>query len=287
MRMRSDAVTAAASAAPDREFDTWLTDPARRAVLVIAHPAHEIRVLHWLSSVRPHVYVLTQGSRSGADSARRKASELLIETHGATIAKTWGGVWDRDLYEMLLAAQYETLLQWADELADDLIARGVDLVVADSWQHYNVAHDLTYLIAKLAVRRARQALGRDITFATYPVVPSTLAPGAPDSPTVADLRLPTEAIAAKRSAIGLIPGIAAEVADIDFADGANAHMFETFSAALPLEDLLQPPRQTPLYEVFGEDRVRAGIYRDVVRWTHLLQACEALIQASRDKVRTA
>lgn len=157
-------------------FETWLTDPARRAALVIAHPAHEIRVLHWLSRVRPHVYILTQGSRSGADSARRQASELLIEAQGASIAKTWGGAWDRDLYDMLLDGRYEKLLQWADELTADFIARAVDLVVADSWQHYNVAHDITYALARLAVQSARRALGRDITLVTYPVLPPALAP---------------------------------------------------------------------------------------------------------------
>ncbi|MCX7359679.1 MAG: hypothetical protein NT015_16260 [Alphaproteobacteria bacterium] len=270
-----------------REFETWLTDPARRAALVIAHPAHEIRVLHWLSSVRPHVYILTQGSRSGADSARREASELLIMAQGATIAKTWGGAWDRDLYDMLLDGKYETLLHWADELTADFIARAVDLVVADSWQHYNVAHDITYALARLAVQRARHALGRDITLLTYPVVPPTLAPGAPLAPAAANLRLPHAAVAAKIAALGLIPGIATETADINTAEGADAHMYEAFHNALPLAQLLQMPRQTPLYEVFGEDRVRAGIYTDVVRWPHLARACEALAQANSATAQAA
>ena len=124
-------------------FEAWVSDPNRRAALVIAHPAHEVRILRWLSLVRPHVYILTQGSRSGADSTRRAASERLIETHGATVEKDWAGAWDRDLYDMLLDGNYAPLLEWADQLTDDFIAREVDLVVSDSWQHYNVAHELT------------------------------------------------------------------------------------------------------------------------------------------------
>ncbi len=196
------------------------------------------------------------------------------------MAETWGGAWDRDLYEMLLDGRYSKLLQWADELAADLIARAVDLVVADSWQHYNVAHDLTYVLAKVAVQSARQVLGRDIALVTYPVVPPTLAPCGPLAPTVATFRLSPEAIAAKNAAIGFVPGIATESADIRVAEGEDAHVFETFHNALPLERLLQTPRETPLYEVFGEDRVRAGIYTDVVRWPHLLRACEALAHAN-------
>ena len=283
--MRKDAPTAIS---PDaRDFGAWLIDPSRRAALVVAHPAHEIRVLHWLSRVRPHVYILTQGSRSGADSARRQASELLIEAQGASIAKTWGGAWDRDLYDMLLDGAYETLLQWTDQLAADFAARAVDLVVADSWQHYNIAHDLTYALAHLAVQRARRVLGRDITFVTYPVVPPALAPGAPSALSVATFRLPATGIAAKRKAADLIPGIASEAAEINAAEGADAHTYETFDAAIPLMRLLQAPAETPLYEIFGEDRVRAGIYTDVVRWPHLLRACEALIQARETPARAA
>ena len=276
--MRKDAVIEPLSPKAG-DFETWLTDPARRAALVIAHPAHEIRVLHWLSRVRPHVYILTQGSRSGADSARRQASELLIEAQGASIAKTWGGAWDRDLYDMLLDGRYEKLLQWADELTADFITRAVDLVVADSWQHYNVAHDITYALARLAVQSARRALGRDITLVTYPVLPPALAPGAPSASVIANLRLPPAAIDAKIAAMGAIPGIAAETSDINTAEGADAHLYEAFYSVLPLQRLLRTPNQTPLYEVFGEDRVRAGIYTDVVRWPHLLRACEALVQA--------
>lgn len=284
--MRKGAVTASTSLKPGG-FDAWLIDPARRAALVIAHPAHEIRVLHWLSRVRPHVYILTQGSRSGADSARRQASELLITAQGATIAETWGGAWDRDLYDMLLDGQYAKLLQWADELTADFVARAVDLVVADSWQHYNVAHDITYALARLAVQRARQALGRDITLVTYPVVPSALAPGAPSASTLATFRLSPEAIATKNATIGSIPGIATESAEINGAEGEHAHVFETFHSASPLASLLQTPRQTPLYEVFGEDRVRAGIYTDVVRWPHLLRACEVLVRADAATAQAA
>lgn len=274
--MRSDAVTTSLS---PKDFAAWLTDPARRAALVVAHPAHEIRIFHWLSRVRPHTYILTQGSRSGADSTRRHASECLIEAQGATIAKTWGGVWDRDLYGMLLNGEYTLMQRWADELAADFIARDIDLVVADNWQHYNVAHDLTYALAYLATERARQVLGREITLVTYPVVPAAMTPGAPSAPIAADVRLPDNAAVAKTAAIAQVPGIASESADIDANEGIDAYLFETFHHALLLDELLQTPREKPLYEVFGEQRVRAGIYTEIVRWPHLLHACEALMKA--------
>lgn len=260
-------------------FEAWVSDPNRRAALVIAHPAHEVRILRWLSLVRPHVYILTQGSRSGADSTRRAASERLIETHGATVEKDWAGAWDRDLYDMLLDGNYAPLLEWADQLTDDFIAREVDLVVSDSWQHYNVAHELTYVIAALAVQRTREALGREVTLITYPVVALSMSPAAPIAPTVARFELNQAAVSAKRAAMEQIPDIAAEVSAIDAAEGREAHALETFSAALPLGSILRTPRDAPLYEVFGLERVNAGIYTDVVRWPHVQRACEALLNA--------
>jgi hypothetical protein len=38
--------------------------PDGRAALVIAHPGHELRALHWLRLSRPCVFVLTDGSGS-------------------------------------------------------------------------------------------------------------------------------------------------------------------------------------------------------------------------------
>ena len=95
------------------------------------------------------------------------------------------------------------------------------------------------------------------------------------------VRLPDLAAATKSAAIAQVPGIASEASDIDAAEGADAYLFEPFHHALPLEDVLQAPRETPLYEVFGEQRVRAGIYTEIVRWKHLLRACETLVNSCR------
>ena len=269
------------------EFEAWLSDPVRRAALVVAHPAHEVRILRWLSLVRPHVYILTQGSRSGADSTRRAASERLIEAHGATVAKDWAGAWDRDLYDMLLDGKYGALLDWADQLTEDFIAREIDLVVADSWQLYNVAHEITYVIAALAAQRAREALGREVALVTYPVVPHSMSPAAPVAPTLARFKLTQAAVNTKRAAMEQIPDIATEASAIDESEGREAHALETFNAALPLGSILRTPREAPVYEVFGMERVKAGIYTDVVRWPHVQRACEALINARAAATKAA
>lgn len=234
--------------------------------------------MQWLSCARPHVYNLTQGSRSGADPARRRASDRLIGACGATVAP-WGGAWDRDLYQAILTATPAPFIEWAKALEQDFIARDVDLVVADAWQYYNVAHDLTHLMARLAVSAASARLGRSIVFLDYPVVPESLAPGAPFVREAATLSLCAEDAARKRASIASVPDIAGEAAEIEQTEGVECHAVESFREPLSLAALLQAPRETPQYERFGEQRVKSSIYFNVIRWSHVSVICNALAEA--------
>jgi len=256
----------------------WMASAARRAALVVAHPAHEMRVLQWLSQTRAHTYVLTQGSRSGADTSRRRASENLITSVGGTMSG-WGGIWDRDLYKYLLNGAVAPFEQWTSELADDLVRREVDVVVADAWQFYNVAHDLTHLMARLATARASAALHRPIAFFDYPVVPDEMAPGMPAQRAMATLSLNEAEAMAKRAAVTAVADIAGDAADIEAVEGGHAFAREIFCEPPALQKLLQTPRETPLYERFGEQRVQSNIYFDVIRWGHVSAICDALVRA--------
>jgi hypothetical protein len=254
----------------------WMASGDRRAAVVVAHPAHEIRILHWLGQTRPHAYVLTQGSRSGTDTSRRRASENLINQNGATMSG-WGGIWDRELYAFVLRGDATPFRRWIDELADDFVRRDVDLVVADAWQFYNVAHDLTHLMARLAVARASVRLDRPIAFFDYPVVPDAMAPGVRAQRAAAVLNLSDAEAMAKRAAAARVADIVGDATDIEAVEGGLAFAHEVFRDPPPLDALLQAPRETPLYEVFGEQRVRSSIYYDVIRWKHVSAICSALV----------
>lgn len=264
-----------ASVEYDREDAAWLLDPARRAALVVAHPAHELRVLQWLSQTRARAYILTQGSRSGSDATRRRVSEQIIEAAGGSVAP-WGAVWDRDLYKFLLAGDGAPFQTWTRELSADFVRGEVDLVVADAWQYYNVAHDLTHLMARIAALRAGEVLGREIFVADYPVVPDALAQDAPHSSVAAILNLNAEAAAAKTKAVASIADVAGEAAELEEVEGEKCYAREILRRPPPLGALLSAPPQKPLYERFGEERVKSNIYFDVIRWSHVARICEAL-----------
>ncbi len=44
---------------------------------------------------------------------------------------------------------------------------------------------------------------------------------------------------------------------------------ETLHGLRPLSELVPRPGEVPLYERYGEDRVAQGLYRSVLRWSHV------------------
>lgn len=240
-----------------------------------------MRVLQWLSQTRARTFILTQGSRSGNDTARRRASEQLIASCGGAVAD-WGGVWDKDFYQLVLKGEAAPFVQWTDELAEDFVRREVDLVVTDAWQYYNVAHDLTHLMARLAAERASAVLGREIAFLDYLVVPDELTPGAPPARVVATLQLDAQQAAAKHAAVAAVADVAGEAAEIEDVEGADSYAREVFREPLALSALLETPAQKPLYEQFGEQRVKSNIYFNVIRWQHVFAICQAVVAQTRE-----
>src|SRR4051812_17884700 len=74
-----------------------------RAVLVVGHPGHELRVYGWLADVRPVVHVVTDGS--GSDGVSRVGStSALLDGAGACRGLIYGRMSDREIYAAILAA---------------------------------------------------------------------------------------------------------------------------------------------------------------------------------------
>lgn len=258
------------------DISALLQSANAQAALVIAHPAHEMRVHHWLTIARPVTYILTSGSRSGDDRTRLDASAQIIIGAGARYVDGWGAIQDKNLYRQILEGDAAHFLSLTQALADDLVAREVSIVVTDSWQQYNVAHDLTHVIARHAATIAALRMGRDLPVVDYPVIPYRLVPNAVKGKTVLDIRLSEQDAAAKDAAVRTIPLISHEVAEIVAAEGADAFSTEQFNLPLPLQDLVPGREGQPYYEEFGEQRVRSGIYMDVIRASHMSRLTRAL-----------
>src|SRR5215469_16307839 len=96
-----------------------------RAVLVIAHPGHELRIHHWLERARPLILVLTDGS-GHTDCSRLAATTSLLEKVGAMPGRLYGRFSDRQLYEAILAADMDLFSGLVEEIAENLARAGAD-----------------------------------------------------------------------------------------------------------------------------------------------------------------
>src|SRR5215210_7115197 len=130
-----------------------------RTALVVAHPGHELRVHGWLERERPEVFVLTDGSGSTGQSRVSSTVEVLRGA-GAHPGSLFGRFRDSELYEVILDGRIEVLTGLARELADALIDRRVETVVADAIEGFNPSHDLCRLLTDAAVALASRRTGR-------------------------------------------------------------------------------------------------------------------------------
>ena len=249
-----------------------------RAALVIAHPGHELRLYDWLNKARPDVHILTNGSRSRAARTRREASMALLKDVGCRAAGAWSGVADATLYEHVIAQRHRPFLDCTAQLAADLVDRDIEMVVTDAWQYYNIAHDLTHLMARVAAREASAQLERNILVLECQIAPSALAPTAPAVRRRSSKSLSPEAAARKREVSHLFPDVETEIADIETHEAESAYAIEQLFEPAPIGLLRAPPAQKPAYEVYGEARVAAGLYKDVLRWRHAASLIETLAE---------
>jgi hypothetical protein len=253
---------------------------AGTVALAISHPGHELRLATWIARVRPTISILTAGSRSGDGRARVGASRRLAEQLNATPGRLFGDHLDRDIYAWIMAGEAQGFVRLAADLADGFVQQKVRTVVTDSWQLYNVTHDLWHLTVRRAASLASQRLGRPIDCLDYEVVPRGMAARA-----VGPLRyrqsLTPAQVDAKFRMAAEYPEIADEVSSILKLGEQGFLASESLHELRPIAELIPAPGEAPLYERSGEDRVAAGLYASILRWRHVEPIVRALEPALR------
>ena len=267
------------------------------AILVIAHPGHELRVHGWLETTRPEVWVLTDGSghtgRSRLDSTTR-----VLEATGGTRGHIYGRMTDVDLYNAVLNLEHRAFTTLVDDLADVLLQSDVDCIAGDAEEGYNPAHDICRMVinaATMLVNRRSDKQVRNYDF-TLVSAPDRCAENA--SADSLWLSLDDAAFARKLSAARNYPELQAEVEGA--LNGANNGPLRDHSdlaqrsqsaygvtetnnfrveCLRPVNSHLQAPfaDQRPFYEEYGERQVKAGHYTHVLRYReHMLPLAAAL-----------
>ena len=236
------------------------------SALIVAHPGHEVRVSGWYGSARPRLFVLTEGSRSG-DRSRLRSAQALAERAGATLGSPFGLYRDREVYAAILARDPTPFIRWTADLADALVDLDPAVVVTDGWQLYNVAHDLTHVMTRVAVRQAAVRLRRAIDVVEFAVVPRALGGERPWGSEAFRVTLDNAALARKHTNAEEYGDLSEELQRLIAIEGRDAQRIEVFRSVVDLDTLMPAPGVTPPYERYGEQRVADGMYREVIRWT--------------------
>jgi len=240
-------------------------------LLCVAHPGHELRVYAWLAGARPAVAVVTDGSgRSGR--SRIPATQRTLDETACTPGPFLGALTDANAYRAILARDAGPFLALADQLARFVRAHGVRSIVGDAAEGFNPVHDVCRLVINAACAT--------VEVGNYEF-PLTGRPDAVSNPVV-DLRLDDDTFARKLAAARREMDLGVDVDEAVHAWSADVFRVERIRAAGaggPTDGL---PDEPPLYERYGEERVRSGKYPQVLRRReHVLPIAEALWRSAR------
>jgi len=241
-----------------------------------------LRIFNWLMLARPSVFVLTDGSGRSAESRLYQTTQILSQT-GARPGRIYGRFSDRELYSAILKRDVKRFVDIATELAQACQIEQTEYVVSDAVEGYNPAHDICHLITSAAVEKLRKS-GRCLR--SFEVL---LASRNDDSvvagPDAISIQVSSETLSEKLQAAGNYSELAVDLAQILQQEGIDALRTESMRPTTPFYDA---PDDPPFYERYGEEQVKRGYYREVIRYReHILPIVEALRDFSRSKVREA
>lgn len=236
-----------------------------KALLIVAHPGHELRIFHWLELARPIVSILTDGS--GGDKASRTGySEATLAAAGAVPGPVFGTMPDQAWYRAILERDVALFRQVVEAIVAPAAGEAACTVVSDAADGYNPVHDLTSAVGR-AVAVRLEAAGVKVRRMASAAVPGVKGDVAER------LDLDEVACARKLAAVRAYQPLAEEARRILAADPASlAH--ETFVE----DDFDWPEDFRPQWETFGADRVDAGRYRTLITYRdHVRPIARALL----------
>ena len=251
----------------------------RRALLVVAHPGHELRVHGWLELVRPQVWVLTDGSGHG-EQGRLASTARLLARAGAARGPLYGRFSDRDAYALMMRGDVAAAGELVTVLADTLLSQRIDYVVGDACEGFNPVHDLCRLVIDAAVVTAARRGGRPVDDFEFALDGGPAWQGSGEE---LSWQLDEEALARKLAAARDYPELADEVKRAVAVFGEQAFARERLFRVEPFATLDSRFEGRPAYERHGEARVEAGLYTRVLRHrAHFAPLAEAVaVRAQR------
>jgi hypothetical protein len=253
-----------------------------RAVLVVAHPGHEVSLTGWLEMMRPSVFVITDGSGQLGRSRLHSTTKVLLRT-GARPGSIYGHVSDQEVYEAMLRQDAGLFLRMAHDLADWLVLDGIDYVVGDSAEGYNPTHDVCRILVGGAVELATRLCGRPIGNYEYVVTGRRLDCMAGRCGGTIRLTLDDDALERKLAAAYAYPELVGEVEAAIQRDGIDGFRYECLHPVDNRTSWAPDRKSKPHYEVHGESRVASGKYQRPLRYAEHIVPLRTAFWETLDK----
>jgi hypothetical protein len=190
---------------------------------------------------------------------------------GAVVVEPlFGPYTDREMYQLLLDGRLDAFVDLRDQIAERLIACEIDHVAGDAMEGFNPIHDICRALIDAAVGLAANH-GRRIRneeFALDRVAPE-----------FSGLALDEPALQRKLAAANEYLEMRSEVDKAIGNVGTRSFAMEGLRPSSLRQMIEELAERQPDYEKYGELRVTAGQYRDVIRYKqHVLPVLNALCE---------
>jgi hypothetical protein len=250
----------------------YILDSMTRALLLVAHPGHELLLQGWMSHTKPLVNVMTDGSGHQAAPRIGRTLELLREI-GVQPGSLFGRLTDREAYGMILTRDAARLLALAAELAAVIETCHPEMLVTDASEGYNPVHDLCRLIGGAAIEMS----GKAMKHYEYSVVRHPWQEPMTGHGDVTFFDLDDHAYAAKMERAWRYGSQLHDVDEQLLRHGAEAFRREALRVVTDWR--VFGGAEQPLYERLGEERVAAHRYERVIREKDILSLRDAVCNA--------
>lgn len=254
-------------------------------LLLVGHPGHELRVLGWVNQTKPNVVVLTHGD-GALNQPRIADSRRILNELGVTVRSDWvPPVSDQIVYQSLLDHDNEIFAGWLEQLVDACASNGITRIVADEAEGYNPTHDLCRVLANQVVRRL-SSRGLVVENLSFPLVGHPCDPNRVPEERMR-LSLSSDQLQWKHDTIRdyanrLSPILLKEVDDGFSAFGLDAFGTECFYAGVSTAyEGNGAIGSRPYFETYGEKRFKEGVYKHVIRASHLQAIAQSFCPAER------
>lgn len=251
-------------------------------VLILGHPGHELRVFHWVETVKPRVYLLTKGARRNGHYRIQSTTDLLEKYHvpRGSLYGPWGS---QEIYGLILDKRYDVFCSMVDELVSDLKDLPVEFLAGDATEGYCTTHDICRLMIGAVGAILRRGYGKDFPIYAFPLMGRPDAcPGIQSAPVI---RLPLDDQAWKRKydAAKQYSELAGEVDNAINSVGEAAFHAECLWETTVDDGYDGPPESPPYYETYARKQIDNGRYEEIILYEKHIRPLAEALKAHTDK----